>query len=151
MERLPYIDEYATEVAAAPHEVWQALATTMRRELGGELSKPLAALLDVEPAAASGDFARPDVREGQAIPGFAVAQAEAPRVLAFEGRHRFSRYRLTFLLDATDGTATRVRAQTHAAFPGAAGSVYRAAVIGTRGHRLVVRRILRKVRREAAG
>jgi len=43
----------------------------------------------------------------------------------------------------------RVRAETRAEFPGLQGSVYRALVIGTRGHVLVTRRILAAVQRRA--
>jgi hypothetical protein len=44
---------------------------------------------------------------------------------------------------------TRLRATTWAAFPGVAGTVYRALVIGTGGHRIVVRRILKRIAAEA--
>jgi hypothetical protein len=56
------------------------------------------------------------------------------------GRHRFSDYSLTFVVDGE-----RVRALTHAAFPGVLGRLYRAAVIGSGGHRIVVKRLLRKI------
>jgi hypothetical protein len=42
-----------------------------------------------------------------------------------------------------------LRAQTHAAFPGIVGQLYRAAVIGSGAHRLVVRRLLSRVARAA--
>ncbi|WP_193364277.1 hypothetical protein [Mycobacterium xenopi] len=44
---------------------------------------------------------------------------------------------------------TRVRSATWAAFPGMHGQVYRALVIGTGTHRVVVRRILRRIARRA--
>jgi hypothetical protein len=40
-----------------------------------------------------------------------------------------------------------VWARTWAEFPGPAGAAYRALVIGSGGHRLVVRRMLRRVAR----
>jgi hypothetical protein len=40
---------------------------------------------------------------------------------------------------------TRIRAQTRAAFPGALGRVYRALVIGTGLHRVLVRRLLHRI------
>jgi hypothetical protein len=76
------------------------------------------------------------------VPGFRVVEAEPCRRLALRGRHRFSNYALTFVLDGD-----RLRAQTHAAFPGVLGRLYRAAVIGSGGHRLVTRRLLRQVAR----
>jgi hypothetical protein len=42
-----------------------------------------------------------------------------------------------------------VRAETRAAFPGLQGRAYRALVIGTRGHVLAVRRLLRAVKARA--
>jgi hypothetical protein len=42
---------------------------------------------------------------------------------------------------------SRLRAETHAAFPGLLGRLYRAAVIGSGGHRLVTRRLLRQIAR----
>lgn len=82
--------------------------------------------------------------------GVRVARADAPRELALAGRLRFSDYALALRLDALDdGRATRVRAETRAAFPGVAGGAYRLAVIGTRGHVLIVRRLLGAVARRA--
>jgi hypothetical protein len=69
--------------------------------------------------------------------------------LALEGRHRFSRYALTFRIDDLGDGASRLRAETRAEFPGARGSVYRALVIGTRGHTLATRRMLNSVGRRA--
>jgi len=43
----------------------------------------------------------------------------------------------------------RLRAETRARFPGGAGRLYRAAVIGTRGHILVTMRLLEAVKRRA--
>ena len=52
---------------------------------------------------------------------------------------------LIFELDDQGSTTTRVRATTLAEFPGIAGRIYRALVIGTGGHRVVVRRMLRRI------
>ena len=53
------------------------------------------------------------------------------------------------LEDTTDG-GTRVRALTHAVFPGVHGRLYRAAVIGSRGHVVAVRLVLRALERRVA-
>ena len=74
------------------------------------------------------------------MPGFRVVEAEPGRRLALRGRHRFANYALTFVFDGG-----RLRALTHAEFPGLLGRLYRAAVIGSGGHRLVTRRMLRQV------
>lgn len=139
MEELPYIDEYAVDidVGTPPQRVWTALTQVLRRELGA--GRGIARALGCDPAEATPGF---DGSPGQTLPGFRVVEAERGRRLALRGRHRFSHYQLTFLLD--DG---RLRAQTHAAFPGALGRLYRAAVIGTGGHRIVTGRLLRQVAR----
>jgi hypothetical protein len=64
------------------------------------------------------------------------------------GRHRFSRYTLTFTLVARPG-ATMLSAHSHADFPGLHGRIYRAPVIGSGLHRVFVTRLLRTVRSRA--
>ncbi len=81
-------------------------------------------------------------RPGDTVPGFRVVEVEPGRRLVLRGRHRFSNYALTFVLDGD-----HLRAQTHAAFPGVLGWLYRTAVIRSGGHRLVTRRLLRQVAR----
>jgi hypothetical protein len=139
MREPPYIDEHSMDVSAPRARVWTALTQVLRHELGA--GRQIARALGCDPAEATPGF---DGSLGQALPGFRVVEAEHERRLALQGRHRFSHYRLTFLLD--DG---RLRAQTHAAFPGSLGRLYRAAVIGTGGHRIVTRRLLRQVARRA--
>jgi hypothetical protein len=67
-----------------------------------------------------------------------------------EGRHPFSRYALVFVIEPAAARGALVRAQTSAAFPGLAGRAYRALVIGSGAHALIVRRMLRRVAAEAA-
>jgi len=137
MEQLPYIDEHSQRVDAPADEVWIALLKVLRHQMGG--SARLARLLGCDPAQGTAEFAG---RPGEAVPGFRVVEVEPGRRLALRGRHRFSNYALTFVLDGD-----RLRAQTHAAFPGVLGRLYRAAVIGSGGHRLMTRRLLRQVAR----
>ena len=66
------------------------------------------------------------------------------------GEHRFSRYALIFRIDepprpARLGSAPRPGRSS----PARRGRVYRTLVIGTRGHVLATRSILRSVRRRA--
>ena len=142
---LPFVDEHGVDVAAPPEVVWESV----RRVAEGSFSSPatsrVAGLLGCEPTAASGP--RP-LAEGSAIPGFAVARAEPGSELALVGRHRYSEYALVFHLEA-GGEGTRLRAETRARFPGVSGRIYRTAVIGTRGHVLVTRRLLGAVRQRA--
>ena len=81
--------------------------------------------------------------------GFILDVADPYERFALKGRHWFSVYKLTFLLSEAEGR-TRVAAQTWAAFPGVKGKVYRALVIGSGAHRIVVRRMLKKIAAQAA-
>jgi hypothetical protein len=135
MDHLPHIDEHVVATHAPRDAVWASLIRTLRHTMGG--SGAFARLLGCDPVQSTEHF---DGSVGQTLPGFRVVDAEPGYHLTLEGRHRFSRYRLTFELDTT-----RVRARTDAAFPGALGRLYRAAVIGTGGHKLVTRRMLRQI------
>jgi hypothetical protein len=137
MEQLPFIDEHCQRIDAPAKVIWAALLKVLRREMGG--SALIARILGCDPAQGTAEFVG---RPGEAVPGFRVVEAEPGRRLALSGRHRFSNYALTFVLDGDS-----LRAQTHAAFPGFLGRLYRAAVIGSGGHRLVTRRLLRQVAR----
>jgi hypothetical protein len=88
-------------------------------------------------------------RIGSTVPGFIVTRAVAPAVLALMGEHRFSRYALIFYAAETAAGPIRLSAETRAEFPGLKGRAYRTLVIGTRGHVIATRSILRNVRRRA--
>ncbi|BDU06450.1 hypothetical protein [Nocardia cyriacigeorgica] len=118
MERLPYIDEHARSVDANRDRTWKALLKVVCK-----------------------DPADPSTVPG----GFALEEADPPRRLALAGHHPFSRYSLTFELDDDGPRHTVVRAITRAEFPGLGGSIYRALMIGTGGHKLVVRRMLARI------
>lgn len=146
---LPRIDTHGIEIAAPPDVVWEALASTFERDLSGRAAGAVAWLTGVRDRPGDGP---PFPQAGAAVTGFRVAESAPGRRLRLEGQHRFSRYALEFELRATGSGATRLEATSHAAFPGPAGAVYRALVIGTRGHVLAVRRMLHaaRVRAEAA-
>ncbi|OBA75358.1 hypothetical protein A5641_25350 [Mycobacterium sp. 1554424.7] len=117
MERLPYIDEHAITVAANRDDTWSALLRVMCR----------------------------DPRDPSTVPpGFVLDEARAPERFVLKGRHPFAIYRWAFELDDLPH-GTRLRSATWAAFPGIHGKVYRALVIGSGGHRAVVRRMLKRV------
>ncbi|HSS75303.1 MAG TPA: hypothetical protein VLV54_01030 [Thermoanaerobaculia bacterium] len=68
--------------------------------------------------------------------------------LALRGRHRFSRYELAFDV-APNPDGVTLSARTSAVFPGIAGRAYRALVIGSGGHQIIVRRMLEQIARSA--
>jgi hypothetical protein len=148
MKQLPFIDEHSIVIDATREDVWGILVPALGTDLGGAASAPLARLLGLAPAESRGNW-RGTLHSGDALPGFAVAETHAPERLALRGRHRFSRYELVFELDATGAACCTLRAQTWAEFPGLTGRAYRALVIGSGGHRLVVRRLLRNIARRA--
>ena len=128
---LPYVDEHAIRIDAPREVVWAALERYVRGSIRAAERNPLTRVLGTEPAA-----------------GFAVADRAEPERLRLAGRHRFSRYELLFELAEVDG-GTQLRAQTRAEFPGLHGRLYRALVIGTRGHVVVTRYLLHSVRRRS--
>jgi len=146
MERLPYIDEHSIRIGATPAQTWRALVSVLRSDLGGAVPEALTRLLGTSPAGRRGDW-REVIDPDDALPGFAVAQTRPPERLELRGEHRFSRYALVFELDPTDAGCCMLRAQTWAEFPGSAGRAYRLLVIGSRGHRVIVRHLLRRVAR----
>jgi len=135
MTDLPHIDEHAVPTDAPREEVWAALIRMLRKTIGG--SAAFARVLGCEPGQSSEDFAG---KVGETLPGFRVVDAERGHRLTLEGRHRFSRYRLMFLIDDA-----QIRAHSDGAFPGVLGRLYRAAVIGSGGHKIITRRMLRQV------
>jgi hypothetical protein len=142
-EALPFVDEHRVFAPASPEAVWRALAGQVpgARGHGGRL---LAHVLAAEPRRVTGGL----FDLGATLPGFAVTESVPGRLVRLTGRHRFSRYALVFTLTPEPG-GTRVSARTYAAFPGLPGRLYRLLVIGSGGHRVLVNRMLRAVRRTA--
>jgi len=143
MERLPYIDTHEQSLPLPPADAWSSLLDVLRRDLGGT-PPTLVKLWGLEPTGRSGSHPF-SAEPGDAFPGFGVESVQVPERLSLAGHHRFSRYRLTFELEAIGEDRTRLLAVSWAAFAGLHGHAYRAAVIGTRMHRLAVRRMLRHV------
>ncbi|NNH74113.1 hypothetical protein HLB23_30390 [Nocardia uniformis] len=122
MERLPYIDQHSRLVPADRAHTWAAL-----------LRSP------------SGN---PD--DLSTLPhGFELDEADPPQRLALSGENRFTRFAVTFVLDEVDAHHTRLTADSSAEFHGLVGKIYRALVIGSGGHGLAVRYMLRRIAAEA--
>lgn len=143
---LPHVDEHSISIAASPDATWDSLLRVVEGSFASGASSRGARLLGCGDTEASGP--RP-LDLGSTLPGFHIATAQNPRELALAGKHRFSDYALIFRLDEANGNGTTLRAETRAAFPGLKGRAYRAAVIGTRMHVLVTRRLLAATKRRA--
>jgi hypothetical protein len=145
IESLPFVDVHSTTIAATPDTVWEALLEVSAGVTaglgGGRLARALGCA-QIERSGEPGSI-------GSTIPGFVVARAVRPAVLALMGEHRFSRYALIFTISETTTGLVRLGAETRAEFPGRSGSLYRALVIGTRGHVLATNSVLRSIRRRA--
>jgi hypothetical protein len=142
---LPFIDEHAVEVAAPQERAWEALRQTLSSSFEAPFALFAARLLGTTENRPHGDPMEP----GSTITGFRVGRADPAVELVLEGEHRFSRYALIFHLEALPGDRSRIRAESRAAFPGLHGRGYRALVIGTGGHVVAVKRLLRAVRARA--
>jgi hypothetical protein len=149
---LPFIDVHSRTVDAPPERVWDALAQVMRGWTERPLPKVFAGIGPLlARALACSDTERPTPGVGMpdSTVGFHAADSEPPVLVSFQGRHRFSRYALTFRIRPADVAGSVIEAETRAAFPGRGGRLYKQAVIGSRGHVLVVRRMLATVKRLA--
>ncbi|HEX8690423.1 MAG TPA: hypothetical protein VF729_09305 [Solirubrobacterales bacterium] len=145
-DRLPYVDEHSIEIEADSEATWEAASRVVDGSFASTASSAFARLLGCADVEASGP--RP-LAVGSTFPGFRVEAAERPRLLGLGGSHRFSRYALIFRVEDLGGGRTRLRAETRAEFPGLKGRAYRALVIGTRGHVLLLRRQLAAAKRRA--
>lgn len=139
------MDEHSIDVAATADRTWEALVAYVAAAGGSRRGRAVAKRLGCTPGETVGEPGE----IGATIPGFIVARSVAPAVLALIGEHRFARYALIFRLDETAAGPIRLRAETRAEFPGRRGRIYRMLVIGTRGHVLATRSILRSVRDRA--
>ena len=128
----PYIDEHSITVAAPRDRVWTALCRYAAASIGAPPGSLLTKLLGTEPPR-----------------GFAVTQSRPGEHLGLGGKHRFSRYLLTFDLSELPDGGTRVSARSYGEFPGLPGLAYRTLVIGSGGHVLSVRHMLRGIRRHS--
>lgn len=128
----PYVDEHSVGIPEPRDVVWSALEQ-YATGLGLGRGNPLATILGTRPRG-----------------GFRVAESVPGERLSLEGRHRFSRYRLVFELGPSTAGTIRLSATTYAAFPGLHGRIYRALVIGSRGHALATAQMVRTAQRRSA-
>lgn len=143
---LPHVDEHSIVVHADEATVWDALTRGVERSFAGSAVPTITRVLGCAEQASGGP--RP-LATGSTMPGFRVAVAEPRRTLGLMGDHRFSHYALIFRIDVLAPHRTRVRAETRAVFPGVSGRIYRALVIGTKGHVLATRRMLAAIEARA--
>jgi hypothetical protein len=127
---LPFVDEHAVTVRADIDDTWRAVVA-YATALSGTDHPLLSRVLGTRPRS-----------------GFEIADADTPYVLALTGRHRFATYRLLFRVTPSAGGA-RLGAQTFARFPGLRGRVYRSLLMGTRGHQIATRSMLRRIEQRA--
>ncbi len=146
-QAIPFVDAHAVTVHATPAATWDALLDVVSASFDRSPVSLVARVLGCQDTHGNGSVLSV---LGATAPGFRVAGADPQSRLELVGRHRFSRYKLVFVLEALDGPGCRVRAETWAAFPGGAGRLYRAFVIGSGGHVIVVRSMLAGVRRRAS-
>jgi hypothetical protein len=140
---LPFIDEHSVIVDAPAAVVWAQLGRAAGLD-PAVVGRVAAGLLGADARRDAGDPLTP----GATRPGFTVAEAVPGARLVLTGRHRFADYALAFTLADASGS-TMLTAGSYSRFPGRRGRIYRALVIGTGGHRLAVRQILRSVRARA--
>jgi len=138
---LPYIDEHCRRMDAPADAVWEGLVRWLTAQRGPLLALGASLLGSEYPSDSDGDL-----HVGSTVPAFHVARFDPHRTLALEGSHRFARYALTFRIN-TKVEGTFLCAESRADFPGLRGSVYRALVVGSGGHRIGVRTLLRQIRR----
>jgi hypothetical protein len=142
---LPCIDEHEISLNVPAPVAWNAVVAVFGRLTTRPAWRVFSKAVRCKPDHAVGTA----VTAGDAVPGFLVARSEAPTEWALEGEHLFSRYGLTFRIAPVDSGHCRVAAHSSAEFPGLHGKIYRAMVIGSGGHAIGVRRILRSIKTEA--
>lgn len=143
---LPYIDAHTTVITAETDDIWRTLGEAVERTFSRRGMTRYAKLVGASPCTASGP--RP-FEVGSTVPGFRVVSVDPGRELTLRGSHRYATYALLFHLEQADPGRSRLRAESRASFTGLAGGFYRGAVLGTGGHKLAVRHMLKTIRHSA--
>jgi hypothetical protein len=145
LEELPSIDEHYIDVDAPAEATYAALFPAIERFFAGKFAQGYCERVGALETEKHGDLHHP----GGTLPGFTVTRAIEPVMLALAGEHRFAKYAVVFRIDLLPEKRSRVKLETRAVFTPGKGRIYKAAVIGTHGHVLVVNRMLRAIRRGA--
>jgi hypothetical protein len=145
LEQLTPIDEHYIDVDAPAEATYAALFPAIEKAFAGKFAQGYCERVGATETRTSGDLHHP----GGTLPGFTVTRAIAPVMLALAGEHRFAKYAVVFRIDLLPGQRSRVKLETRAQFVPGKGRIYKAAVIGTHGHVLVVNRMLRAIKRGA--
>lgn len=145
LEQLPPVDEHYIEVEAPAEATYAALFPTLESALGSKFAHSYCERVGAAETETHGDLHHP----GGTLPGFTVIRAIAPVMLALSGEHKYAKYAVVFRIDLLPGQRSRVRLETRAQFAPRRGRLYKAAVLGTRGHVLIVNRMLRSIKRRA--
>ena len=145
-QALSFIDRLGIEVEADLATTWNALVGVLTRSLESKGSRLAVRLLGSAVTGASGPSR---LAAGSTLPGFRVIASSEPRELVLNGSHRFALNEMAFGLAAIEPGRTELTVVTRAEFPGPVGTLYRALVIGTGGHVIATRRLLKAVGREA--
>ena len=145
LEELPPIDEHYIDVEAPAEATYAALFPTLESALGSKFAHSYCERIGAIETEAHGDRHHP----GGTLPGVCVTRAIAPVMLALAGEHKYAKYAVVFRIDLLPGQRSRVRLETRAQFAAGKGKLYRAAVVGTRGHILIVNRMLRSIKRRS--
>ena len=132
-------------MAASPEATWRALTAAVTGGSNRRAGRVYARLVGATHVNISG---QPGT-VGSTVAGFVVTAANQPSELVLEGAHRFGIYRLGLYVDDLGDGASRLRAETNAAFIGLAGRIYKLFVIDSRAHVLLVRRMLRGIKGRA--
>src|SRR3954471_21960383 len=98
VDLLPLVDVHTTTVSASCEQTWDSLLEGVRRGASNRAGSFFARTLGCEDwRPTDGDLTHPSQHVG-----FRVAEMRAPNRLLLSGRHRFSRYTLTWDLDPLD-------------------------------------------------
>jgi hypothetical protein len=139
---LPFLDQHERLVIRPPAETFTAVCDVVARSLSGRFARGYGRLVRSAPYPG---VVRSGLVTGDQLVGFTVEQMTPPHRLVMAGRHRFARYRLEIAVKPVTTGTSRVTVRTSADFPGRAGSLYRIGVIGSGGHMVVTRMLLRRI------
>jgi hypothetical protein len=126
VRELPFVDEHRVHVRAPLPRTHDVVSQLAHRLADRHAPRPFVTAWRLEPAS-----------------GFAITSSTSERIV-LAGHHRFARYELAFELHPTND-GVEVCARTSAEFHGTTGRLYRALVIGSGGHGVAVRAMLRKI------